>query len=85
VLDKPNSPDYLCCQVSFTALLSGPPDPPAETPVKSFAFTNAILWAVAIVAAAILGAPATLVLVLLPSLAAVSVLVMRHGRRHGAA
>jgi hypothetical protein len=53
--------------------------------MKSFAFANAILWAAAIVAAAILGAPAMLVLVLLPSLAAVSVLVLRRGRRHGTA
>ena len=53
--------------------------------MKPFAFANAILWAAAIVAAAILGAPAALTFVLLPSLAVVSLLVLRRGRRHDAA
>ncbi len=38
---------------------------------------NAILWASAIVASAILGAPAALTLVLLPSLATCALLVTR--------
>ena len=53
--------------------------------MKSFAPANAILWAAAIGAAAIVGAPATLTRVLLPSLAVVSLLVLHRGRRHGAA
>lgn len=53
--------------------------------MKSFALPNAILWAAAIGAAAIVGAPATLTRVLLPSLAVVSLLVLYRGRRHGAA
>jgi hypothetical protein len=52
--------------------------------MKSSAFANAVLWAAAIVAAAIVGAPGMLTLVLLPSLAVVAVLVMNRGRRRGA-
>ena len=53
--------------------------------MKPFAIANAVLWAAAIGAAAIVGAPAALTLVLLPSLAVVSLQVLHRGRRHGAA
>ncbi|MDQ6648019.1 MAG: hypothetical protein M3Y93_12470 [Pseudomonadota bacterium] len=41
--------------------------------------TNAILWTTAILASALLGAPAFLCLILLPSLAVISVLTERRG------
>jgi hypothetical protein len=56
-----------------------------EISMKPFALPNAILWAAAIGAAAIVGAPAPLTHVLRPSLAVVSMLVLHRGRRHGAA
>lgn len=40
-----------------------------------FLIANAILWAAAIVAAALVGAPTVLSLIILPSLAAVSMLL----------
>jgi hypothetical protein len=41
---------------------------------------NAVLWAAAIIASSIVGAPTFLSLVLLPSLAAISLLLNRPGR-----
>jgi hypothetical protein len=41
---------------------------------KTYILANSVAWAAAIVASALLGAPSTLTLVLLPSLAAISLL-----------
>jgi hypothetical protein len=50
---------------------------------RNYFFANAILWAAAIVAAAVVGAPALLSTILLPALAAGSLLMTRP--RSGAA
>jgi len=41
---------------------------------KTYVLANSVTWAAAIIASALLGAPSTLTLVLLPSLAAISLL-----------
>lgn len=48
---------------------------------RKYIITNSILWAAAIIAAAVLGAPTTLTLLLLPSLAVISVLAAVPGSR----
>ena len=53
---------------------------------RAYLITNAILWAAAIVASALVGAPTVLSLIVLPSLAIVSLLLAwrtpRAGRRN---
>ena len=46
--------------------------------IQKFHISNAILWAAAIIAAALLGAPNVLTVALLPALAACSVLIAEY-------
>ena len=48
---------------------------------QKFVLTNAMLWAAAIVASAILGAPGVLSWLLLPSLATIALLLLRPDAR----
>ncbi len=49
---------------------------------RKYELTQAMLWAAAILAAALVGAPTFLTLILLPSLASLSLLASRQGRRN---
>jgi hypothetical protein len=48
---------------------------------RKYVLTNALLWAAAIVGAAVVGAPTFLSLILLPCLGTTSLLVNWHGAR----
>lgn len=48
---------------------------------KTYLLTNALLWAAAIIASTVLGAPTFLTLILLPSLGMISVLFGRERQR----
>ena len=48
---------------------------------RKYLIANAVLWAAAIIASALVGAPTVLTLVVLPALAAVSLLLAGRGLR----
>ncbi|MGH7238629.1 MAG: hypothetical protein ACREHG_01035 [Candidatus Saccharimonadales bacterium] len=48
---------------------------------RQYIIANAILWAAAIIASAIVGAPSTLTVIFLPALAVVFLLIAAYGHR----